>query len=76
MLVLIPPALFGGVVGRDHPGPMPLIIGGGLLTTTLVALFVFPLLMLWFGPGTEPEEWAYVNESEVPVSPLCRKRWK
>ena len=47
---------------------MLLIIGGGLVTTTLVALLVLPLLALWFGPRTAPEEWSEVYEAETPVT--------
>jgi Cu/Ag efflux pump CusA len=66
-LVLIPPAVFGGGVGQAVFIPMLLIIGGGLVTTTLVALLVLPLLALWFGPRTAPEEWSEVYEAETPV---------
>ncbi|MET1064262.1 MAG: efflux RND transporter permease subunit [Arthrobacter sp.] len=68
LLVLIPPAVFGGGVGQAVFIPMLLIIGGGLVTTTLVALLVLPLLALWFGPRTAPEEWSEVYEAETPVT--------
>jgi Cu/Ag efflux pump CusA len=70
LLVLIPPAVLGGTVGQALMAPTLLIIGGGLVTTTLVGLFVLPLLTLWFGPRTAPEEWSEVYESEVPVAPV------
>ena len=68
LLVLIPPAVFGGGVGQAVIFPMLLITGGGLVTTTLVALLVLPLLALWFGPRTAPEEWSEVYEAETPVT--------
>lgn len=68
LLALIPPAVFGGGVGQAVFAPMLLIIGGGLVTTTLVALLVLPLLALWFGPRTAPEEWSEVYEAETPVT--------
>ncbi|MET1089908.1 MAG: efflux RND transporter permease subunit [Arthrobacter sp.] len=68
LLVLIPPAVFGGGVGQAVIFPMLLTIGGGLVTTTLVALLVLPLLALWFGPRTAPEEWSEVYEAETPVT--------
>jgi Cu/Ag efflux pump CusA len=74
LLVLIPPALLGGTVGQTLLAPMLLIIGGGLVTTTLVGLFVLPLLTLWFGPSTAPEEWSEVYESEVPVAPVMPEK--
>lgn len=73
-LVLIPPAFFGGAVGQTLIVPMLLIIAGGLVTTTLVGIFVLPLLTLWFGPRTEPEEWSEVYESEVPVIPVMPEK--
>lgn len=74
LLVLIPPALLGGTVGGALMVPMLLIIASGLVTTTLVGLFVLPLLILWFGPRTEPEEWSEVYESEVPVMPVMPEK--
>jgi Cu/Ag efflux pump CusA len=73
LLVLIPPALIGGV-GHAVIAPTLGIIGGGIVTTTLVALFVFPLLVLWFGPRTAPEEWSEVYEAEVPVQPVTQEK--
>lgn len=74
VLVLIPPAVLGGSVGHAVIAPMLLIIAGGIVTTTLVALFVLPLLTLWFGPRTAPEEWSEVYESEVPVQPVTQEK--
>lgn len=74
VLVLIPPAVFGGTIGESVLGPMALIVGGGLVTTTLVGLFALPLLMLGFGPRTAPEEWSSVYESEVPVMPVTQEK--
>ncbi|AXJ09012.1 efflux RND transporter permease subunit [Arthrobacter sp. PM3] len=74
MAVLIPPGLFGGAVGSALLGPMALIIAGGLITTTLVGIFVLPLLALWFGPRTAPEEWAEVYEAETPVQPDSQEK--
>jgi Cu/Ag efflux pump CusA len=74
LLVLIPPGLFGGTVSQALIAPMLLIIAGGLVTTTLVGLFVLPLLTLWFGPRTAPEEWSEVYESEVPVMPVMQEK--
>lgn len=72
--VLIPPALLGGSVGQALIVPMLLIIAGGLITATIVALLVFPLLTLWFGPHTAPEEWSEVYESEIPVQPVMQEK--
>jgi Cu/Ag efflux pump CusA len=74
VLILIPPAVFGGTIGQAILGTMALIIAGGLVTTTLVGLFVLPLLMLAFGPRTAPEEWSAVYEPEVPVMPVMQEK--
>ncbi|MEC5179375.1 efflux RND transporter permease subunit [Arthrobacter sp. CG_A4] len=74
VLVLIPPAVLGGTVGQAVIAPMLLIIGGGIVTSTLVALLVLPLLILWFGPRTAPEEWHEVYESEIPVQPVTQEK--
>ncbi|MDQ0678268.1 Cu/Ag efflux pump CusA [Arthrobacter pascens] len=74
VLVLIPPALLGGTAGQALMAPMLLVIAGGLITTTLVGLFVLPLLTLWFGPRTAPEEWSEVYEPEVPVTPVMPEK--
>ena len=72
--ILIPPGLFGGAVGAALLGPMALIIVGGLITTTLIGIFVLPLLALWFGPRSAPDEWAEVYEAEVPVQPVMQEK--
>ena len=72
--ILIPPGLFGGAVGGAILGPMALIIVSGLITTTLIGIFVLPLLALWFGPRSAPEEWAEVYEAEVPVQPDMQEK--
>lgn len=74
LLVLIPPAFLGGPVGEALLRPMLLVIAGGLVTTTLVGIFILPLLMLWFGPRTAPEEWSEVYQSETPVSPVTQEK--
>ncbi|WP_256214097.1 efflux RND transporter permease subunit [Arthrobacter sp. ov118] len=74
MAILIPPGLFGGAVGEALLGPMALIIIGGLITTTLVGVFVLPLLALWFGPRSAPEEWADVYEAEAPVQSVMQEK--
>jgi Cu/Ag efflux pump CusA len=72
--ILIPLGLFGGAVGGALLGPMALIIVCGLITTTLIGIFVLPLLTLWFGPRSAPEEWAEVYEAEVPVQPATQEK--
>jgi len=60
-LALLPLALGSGDPGREIEGPMAIVILGGLVTSTLLSLFVLPVLALRFTPfgsgvvgGAEP----------------------
>jgi Cu/Ag efflux pump CusA len=48
-LALVPLALGSGDPGREIEGPMAIVILGGLLTSTLLSLFVLPALALRWG---------------------------
>jgi Cu/Ag efflux pump CusA len=48
-LGLLPLALGSGDPGREIEGPMATVILGGLITSTLLSLFVLPILALAFG---------------------------
>jgi Cu/Ag efflux pump CusA len=57
-LALLPLVVAGSIPGHDIEHPMAIVILGGLVTATLVNLFVVPFLYLRFGrePGrSEPE---------------------
>ncbi len=47
-LALLPLALGSGDPGREIEGPMAIVILGGLVTSTLLSLFVLPVLALGF----------------------------
>ena len=57
-LALVPLVLSGNLPGQEIEYPMSIVILGGLVTTTLLNLFVLPSLYLRFGKsrGTEPGE--------------------
>jgi Cu/Ag efflux pump CusA len=58
-LVMLPFAIAGSRAGLEIVHPMALVVLGGLLTSTLVSLFVVPALYLRFGgslPTLSPEE--------------------
>jgi Cu/Ag efflux pump CusA len=57
-LALVPLVLSGNLPGEEIEYPMSIVILGGLITTTLLNLFVLPSLYLRFGKarGTEPGE--------------------
>ena len=50
-LALLPIALGGDKPGHEIEHPMALVILGGLLTSTLLNLFVMPVLYQWVGMG-------------------------
>jgi CzcA family heavy metal efflux pump len=62
-LALVPLVVSGSIPGHEIEHPMAVVILGGLITSTLLNLFVVPSLYLRFGkswslftrPGTEPQ---------------------
>jgi CzcA family heavy metal efflux pump len=53
--VLLPLVVLGGRAGLEIVHPMAVVMLGGLVTATLVTLFVVPALYLRFGAKREPE---------------------
>jgi Cu/Ag efflux pump CusA len=54
-LTLLPFALFGNIPGHEMVYPMAIIIIGGLVTSTLLNMFLLPALYLRFGASREPD---------------------
>ena len=54
-LTLLPFALFGNIPGHEIVHPMAIIIIGGLVSSTLLNLFLLPALYLRFGASREPD---------------------
>ncbi len=52
-LALVPLALESGEAGREVQGPMAQVILGGLVTSTLLNLLIFPWLLAFFGSQNE-----------------------
>jgi Cu/Ag efflux pump CusA len=50
-LALVPLAVAGSIPGHEIEHPMAIVILGGLVTATLMNLFVLPSLYLLFGGG-------------------------
>jgi len=50
-LALVPLALSGNLPGQEIEYPLAIVILGGLVTSTLLNLFLFPPLYLKFGAG-------------------------
>lgn len=53
-LALLPFVLLGNIPGLEIVRPIAIVILGGLVTATLLSLFVIPVLYLRFGPSREP----------------------
>jgi Cu/Ag efflux pump CusA len=53
--VVLPFVIMGNVAGLEIVNPMAIVILGGLITSTLLSLFVLPVLYLRFGAGARPE---------------------
>ena len=53
-LALVPLAVAGSIPGHEIEHPMAIVILGGLITSTLLNLFVLPSLYLRFGRGGSP----------------------
>ena len=54
-LALLPLVIAGNIPGQEIELPMAIVILGGLVTSTLLNLFVIPSLYLRFGASPEPE---------------------
>ena len=51
-LAIVPLVAFGNIPGHEIEHPMAVVILGGLVTSTLLNLFVVPNLYLWFGKSS------------------------
>jgi len=54
-LALAPLVVAGSIPGHEIEHPMAVVILGGLVTSTLLTLFVVPILYLWYGQVPEKE---------------------
>ena len=71
-LAIVPLVIFGDIPGHEIEFPMAIVILGGLFTSTLLNLFIIPVLYLRLGSRVERsslgfDEWAV--QRAVPVSP-------
>ena len=55
-LALVPLVIAGNLPGHEIEHPMAVVIVGGLVTSTLLNLFVLPSLYLRFGPPSRPKD--------------------
>jgi CzcA family heavy metal efflux pump len=68
-LALVPLVVMGDVPGHEIEYPMAIVILGGLLTSTLLNLFVVPSLYLRFGRSQEPRHAAVQPDPVRPRAP-------
>ena len=61
-LAILPLVIYGNLPGHEIEFPMAVVILGGLVTSTLLSLFVLPALYLRFGRGTTPLEVAEAGQ--------------
>ena len=54
-LLFLPFVILGGGAGKEFLHPMAIVILGGLVASTLVNLFVLPLLCARFGSSPSPD---------------------
>src|SRR5215208_1694258 len=52
---VLPFVIMGDGAGLEIVNPMAIVLLGGLITSTLLSLFVLPVLYLRFGAGAQPE---------------------
>ena len=65
-LAILPLVLYGNLPGHEIEYPMAVVILGGLVTSTLLNLFVVPALYLRYGAGTVEIEGQQALPSLVP----------
>ena len=72
---VLPFVILGNIAGLEIVNPMAIVMLGGLITSTLLALFVLPVLYLRFGAGAEPEPVAETpGPSGVAAEPVASDR--
>jgi Cu/Ag efflux pump CusA len=54
-LVFMPLAIAGRIAGLEIVQPMAMVIVGGLVSTTLLTVFIVPALYRWLGALSEPD---------------------
>jgi CzcA family heavy metal efflux pump len=67
-LALVPLVVAGSIPGHEIENPMAIVILGGLLTATLLNLFVLPSMYLRFGQSRRQRRESLAARQEVPAS--------
>ena len=68
-LVAAPLVVLGGGAGLEILRPMAAVVLGGLVTSTIFALFVVPVVVFGTGPSPEPESEGQTQVEQPSLSP-------
>jgi Cu/Ag efflux pump CusA len=68
-LVAAPLVVLGGGAGLEILRPMAAVVLGGLVTSTILALFVVPVVVFGTGPSPEPESEGQPQVEQPSLSP-------
>jgi len=66
-LAILPLVIYGNLPGHEIEFPMAVVILGGLVTSTLLSLFILPALYLRFGRGTAALEDEAAEQAPLTV---------
>ena len=69
-LAMAPFVVLGDLAGLEIIRPMAIVILGGLLSSTLVTLFLMPILYLGSGPSSQPEQMPIEVGQPVDAQPV------
>ena len=73
-LALVPLAVAGSIPGHEIEHPMAIVILGGLVTSTLLNLFVLPSLYLRFGKSKRARNCRRVRSAGLTTAAIRRRR--
>jgi Cu/Ag efflux pump CusA len=68
-LAVAPFIVLGGIAGLEILRPMAVVVLGGLVTSTIFAMFVVPVVIFGTGPSAEPESEGPVQVEQPSLSP-------
>jgi len=67
VLVLVPSLILGDIPGLETIRPMAVVVLGGLVTTTLLNLYVLPALYLRYGASREADFELLTPAADLPA---------
>jgi len=68
-LALAPLAIFGDIPGHEIVRPLAIVILGGMVTSTILNLFILPVLYLWFGSKVTSSELYTMRREPDAIQP-------